>query len=82
VGFGFRIPCSPGKIRDFAETGLLEMSFKLSVRLRRIEDLKQGSHRDVGPKDSFEMACRRFAGKEVNVQLRKRAGSLLNSSNI
>jgi hypothetical protein len=29
---------------------------KTQVRLRRIEDLKRGTKKDIGPKDIFEIA--------------------------
>jgi len=31
-------------------------SFKPQVRLRRIEDLKRGTNKDIGPKDIFEIS--------------------------
>ena len=52
IGFWFQIPSSPD---GFAGTGAAGPSFKPQVRLRRIEDLKQGTNKDMGPKDIFEM---------------------------
>jgi hypothetical protein len=41
IGFWFKIAAGP--------------SFKLQVRLRRIEDLKRGTNKDIEPKDIFEI---------------------------
>jgi hypothetical protein len=41
IGFWFKIAAEP--------------SFKPEVRLRRIEDLKRDTNKDIGPKDIFEM---------------------------
>jgi hypothetical protein len=53
IGFWFKIPSSP---KGFAETRAAGPSFKPQVRLRRIEDLKRGTNKDIGPKDIFEVA--------------------------
>jgi hypothetical protein len=47
IGFWFKIAAWP--------------SFKPEVRLRRIEDLKRGTNKDIGPKDIFEMASTQSA---------------------
>jgi hypothetical protein len=44
IGFWFKIAAGPG--------------FKPQVRLRRIEDLKRGTNKDIEPKDIFEMASK------------------------
>ena len=55
IGFWFKIPSSP---YGFAVTGAAGPGFKPPVRLRRIEDLKRGTHKDMGPKDIFEIVSK------------------------
>jgi hypothetical protein len=57
IGCWFKIPSSPRKKRGFAETGAAGPGFKPEVRLRRIEDLKRGTNKDIGPKGIFEMGA-------------------------
>jgi hypothetical protein len=55
IGFGFQIPSSPN---GFAGTRAAGPSFKPPARLRRIEDLTRGTHKDMAPKDIFEMGSK------------------------
>jgi hypothetical protein len=54
---------------------------KLAARAGHYRRFETRLAQDTGSNDHFELACRRFAGKEVNVQLRKKSWSSLNSLN-
>jgi hypothetical protein len=58
IGFWFKIAAGPSfpAARDFPPDQILFVGRKPEVRLRRIEDLKRGTNKDIGPKDIFEMA--------------------------
>jgi hypothetical protein len=43
-------------LRDSPSTLIRLVGHKPLVRLRRIEDLKRGTNKDIGPKDIFEMS--------------------------
>jgi len=45
-------------LRDFPSDLILLVGHKPEVRLRRIEDLKRGTNKDIKPKDIFEMGSR------------------------
>ena len=42
-------------LRDFPFDLIRVVGHKPEVRLRRIEDLKRGTNKDIGPKDIFEL---------------------------
>jgi hypothetical protein len=46
--------------RDFPPDPIIFVGRKPQVRLRRIEDLKRGTNKDIGPNDIFEMASNQF----------------------
>jgi hypothetical protein len=45
---------------DFPPDPIIFVGRKPQVRLRRIEDLKRGTNKDIGPKDIFEMGSIKF----------------------
>jgi hypothetical protein len=58
IGFGLKIPPSPN---GFAGTRAAGSNLKPQVRPRRIEDLKRGTHKNMGPKDIFETGSKQGA---------------------
>jgi hypothetical protein len=58
IGFWFKISAGPGfpALLDSPSDLIIFVGHTPQVRLRRIEDLKRGTNKDIGPKDIFEMA--------------------------
>jgi hypothetical protein len=61
IGFWFKIAAEPSfpALLDSPSDLILLVGRKPEVRLRRIEDLKRGTNKDIGPKDIFEMVSSR-----------------------
>jgi hypothetical protein len=57
IGFWLKIAAGPNfpAAQDFPSDRKISVGRKPQVRLRRIEDFKQGTNKDIGPKDIFEM---------------------------
>jgi hypothetical protein len=62
IGFWFKIAAElifPALL-DFPPDSIIFVGRRPEVRLRRIEDLKIGTNKDIGPKGIFEMASTYF----------------------
>jgi hypothetical protein len=62
IGFWLKITAEPSfpAERDFPPDPIIFVGRKLLLRLRRIEDLKRDTNKDMGPKDISEMGYSYF----------------------